>query len=67
MPILNQRRVREFIRFLQWVFFDSLPAAASQKGILWGHPTPRQRAAALCTPITNVLLSRDTMVELYVR
>src|SRR5947207_5196909 len=51
MPILNQRRVREFIRFLQWVFFDSLPAAASQKGILWGHPTPRHRAAALCTPI----------------
>src|SRR6266567_3874043 len=30
MPILNQRRVREFIGSLQLVFFDSPPAAASR-------------------------------------
>ncbi len=29
MPMLSQRRVRDFIGFLHWVFFDSLPAAAS--------------------------------------
>src|SRR5207248_11131945 len=46
MPILNQRRVREFIRFLQCVIFDLPPAAARGKGILWGHPTPRQRTSS---------------------
>src|SRR5205823_9534676 len=29
IPILSQRRVRDFIWFLQWIFFDSLPAVAS--------------------------------------
>src|SRR6266581_5869454 len=42
MPILSQRRVRDFIRFLQWVFFDSrrLRRRAGIRGI-WGHPRPR--------------------------
>src|SRR6266581_4205878 len=50
MPILNQRRVRDFMRFLQLVFFDSLPAAASSILKNLGTPQTPAKDFVLCTP-----------------
>jgi len=42
-----------------FAILDLPPAAAKvKKELFWGHPRPRQRAAALCTPMASELLRK---------
>ena len=42
-----------------FALLDLPPAAAKvKKELFWGHPRPRQRAAALCTPMASELLRK---------